>query len=82
MYDKITLEKQIDRQEQYSRHNCILLHGIPESKGEVTDDTAAKTICENMNDIIITVNDIVRSHRIGKYDTQKKNPRPVIKKFA
>ena len=83
IHDKIAiLEKQIDRQEQYSRRNCILLHGIPESKGEVTDDVAVKTICENMNDNIITVDDINRSHRIGKYDRQKKNPRPVIVKFA
>ena len=31
MYDKITvLEKKIDKQEQYSRRNYILPHGIPE----------------------------------------------------
>ena len=83
MYDKkTTLEKQIDRLEQYLRHNCILLNGKPESKGDVTDDIATKTICENINDIIIIVDDIVRSHRTGKYDLQKKNPRPMIKKFA
>ena len=51
-------EKQTDRQEQCSRRNCNLLHGIPESKGEVTDDVAVKTICENINDNIITVDDI------------------------
>ena len=40
MNDKTAiLEKQIDRQEQYSRRrNSILLHGIPECKGEVTHD--------------------------------------------
>ena len=78
------LEKQIDRQEQYSRCNCILLHGIPECTGEVTDDVAVKTICENINDNVmaITVDDINRSHRIGKYNPHKKNPRTVIVKFA
>ena len=82
MYDKTTtLEKQIDRLKQYLRHNCILLKGKPESKGDVTDDIATKTICENIN-IIIIVDDIVRSHRTGKYDPQKKNPRPMIRKFA
>ena len=25
------LENQIDKQEQYSRCNCILIHGIPEN---------------------------------------------------
>ena len=74
MHDKIAiLEKQNDRQQ---------LHGIPECKGEVTDDGAVKTIFENINDNIITVDDINRSHRIGKYDPQKKKPRPMIVKFA
>ena len=45
MNDKIAiLEKQIDRQEQYSRRNSIFLHGIPECKGEVTHDVVAKII--------------------------------------
>ena len=83
MHDKIViLEKQIDRHEQYSRCNCILLCGIPEYIGEVNDDVAIKTICENVNDNIITVDDIDRSHGIGKYDPQKKNTRPVTVKFA
>ena len=51
MHDKIAiLKKKIDRYEQYSRRNCILLEGIPESKGEVTDDVAVKRIFENIND--------------------------------
>ena len=69
MHDKIViLEKQTDRQEQYSRCNCILLHGIPECVGEVTYAVAVKTICENINYNIITVDDTDRSYRIGKYD--------------
>ena len=73
MHDKTAvLEKQIGRQELYSRRNCILLHGIPECKCEDTDDDAVKTICENINDNIITVDNIDRSHSIGKYDPQKK----------
>ena len=83
MHDEIAiLEKQIDRREQYLRRNCILLHGIPEYNGEVTDDVAVKTICENINDNIVTADDIDRSHRNGKYETMKKNSRPVIVKFA
>ena len=83
MHDKIViLEKQIDRHKQYSRCNCILLFGIPEYIGEVNDDVAIKTICENVDDKIITVDDIDRSHGIGKYDPQKKNTRPVTVKFA
>ena len=54
------LDKQIDRQEHYSRSNCILLHGIPECKGEVSDDIAINSICQNINDNITTVDDIER----------------------
>ena len=76
IYNKITLlEKKIDKQEQYSRRNCVLLHGI-------TDDIAAKAIFENINGIIITIDDINRSHKIGQYDLQKKYPRPLIVKLA
>lgn len=83
MSDKVTcFEKQIDKKEQNSRCNCILLHGIPESKGEVTYNITLKTICENINGNIITVDNIDRSHRIRKYDNQKKNPRQVIVQFT
>ena len=40
------LEKQINREKQYSRRNCILLDGIPKCKGEVID-VASKIIYEN-----------------------------------
>ena len=83
MSDKVTcFEKQIDKKEQNSRRNCILLHGMPESKGEVADNITLKTICENINGNIITVDDIDRSHRIRKYDNQKKNLRQVIVQFT
>ena len=31
------IEKQADQQEQYSRRNCLLVHGIKEVRGEKTD---------------------------------------------
>ena len=49
IFDKLAiLEKQTDKQGQYSRHNCILPNGIPESIDEVTGDIAFQTICENI----------------------------------
>ena len=74
------LEKQIDRQEPYPRYTCIFLYDMQKSTCQITY-IAAKTICKNINDNI-TVDDIDRSHRIGKYDPQKQNPRPVILKLA
>ena len=76
--DDITAET--DRQEQYSRRNCLLIHGLPESKNENTDLLAMEAIETKMN-IKITDNDIDRIHRIGKPKNNGK-PRPVIIKFV
>ena len=35
---------QMDNQEQYSRRNCLLLHGVPESKGEDTTPTSIQQL--------------------------------------
>ena len=69
-----------DRQEQHSRRNYLLIHGIPENKNENTNVLAMEVI-ETKMDIKITENDIDRTHRIGR---PKKNgkPRPVIMKFV
>lgn len=66
MSNKINeLENEIDKQEQYSRHNCILIHGIPENVYEVTDECVIKTIAEHRV-VKISVEDINRSDRLGK----------------
>ena len=59
------LENKIDRQEKYSRQNCILIHGIAENKEENTDQQAIDFINDNLH---IKINEIQidRSHRIGK----------------
>ena len=75
------LENKIDGQEQYSRRNCILIHGIAEKKEENTNQQARYFINENL-DIKIDEIDIDRSHRIGRYDKTKKKARPIIVKFA
>ena len=42
------LENQLDRQEPYSRRNCILIHGITETQDENTDDISLRTINEHL----------------------------------
>ena len=59
------LEKEIDKHEQYSRQNCLLVHGIVETDDEVTDDLVIKTISPKMK-IEISPVDLDRTHRIGK----------------
>ena len=74
-----TLEKESDDQEQYSRRNCILVHGLEENKEEITDDLVASFIKDKMN-IDLSVNDIDRSHRMGEQSPRKK--RPIIVRFV
>ena len=69
------LENKIDRQEQYSRRNYILIHGIAEKKEENTDQQTIDFINENL-DVKIDEIDIDRSPRIGRYHKTKKKARP------
>ena len=70
----------VDRQEQYSRRNCRLVHGIAETNGENTDDLVLGAINERL-DVDITENKIDRSDRIGrKKDGQR--TRPIIVKLT
>ena len=75
------LEKKMDRQEQYSRGNCILIHGLKEQKNKSTDDRVLELFREELNEEILLVN-LDRTHRIGKKRHSNSKPRPVIVKFA
>ena len=74
-----TLSEMIDDQEQYSRRNCLLLHGVDEEDVEDTDQKIIKVIAEEM-DIQLVEEDLDRTHRIGKKSDGKS--RPIIIKFA
>ena len=63
--------EQVDRQEQYSRRNCLLIHGITEGNQENTDDLALEIFREKL-DIELTQRDLDRTHRIGKNDKRSK----------
>ena len=54
----------LDRQEQYSRRNCLLIHGLPESKNENTDELVIDAIKEKIGEEI-KKNEIDKSHRLG-----------------
>ena len=75
------LENKIDRQEQYSRRNCILIHRIAENKEENTCQQALDFINDNL-DIKIDKIDIDIFYRIGYYDKARKKATPIIVKFA
>ena len=74
------LNRVIDRQEQYSRRNYILLHGVKESENEDTDTVVTETFNELLQEKLTDI-DIDRSHWIGRLKKGKQS-RPIIIKFA
>ena len=53
-----TLQVQIEDQQQYSRRNCILIHGIPENESEDTDKLVMDVFTDRLG-IILGIRDIV-----------------------
>ena len=74
------LNSVIDRQEQYSRRNCILLHGVKETENEDTNTVVTETLNELLQEKLTDI-DIDRSHRIGRLKKGKQS-RPIIIKLA
>ncbi|XP_071954159.1 uncharacterized protein [Antedon mediterranea] len=60
----------LDELEQYSRRNCLLLHGVPESFKENTDTLALDVITTKISEGV-ELCDIDRTHRLGR---KKLNP--------
>ena len=71
------LTEKVDRQEQYSRRNCILIHGVKENQNEDTNEVVINKIKSAM-DLDISPGDIDRTHRIG-VPTKGKNRHIIIK---
>ena len=67
--------------EQYSRRNCLVLHGDNESNDDSTDEILIKTFSEELG-VKIKEDDLNRSHKLGKPARKDNKPRPIIVKFA
>lgn len=74
-----TMEEKIDDQENYSRRTCLLVHGIKEETNEKTDEIVLK-LCENNLKVPLALEQVERTHRLGKPATGK--TRPIIVKFS
>ena len=75
-----SVSSQVDKQEQYSRHNCLLLHDIPENKNKKTDDLCLATINEHL-ELANNEVDIERTHRIEKLRDVGQKSRPIVVEF-
>ena len=76
----VSLEKQLDQAEQYSRRSCLRISGLKEEVNEDTD-TLVISIASTIGSEI-QIADIDRSHRVGSPRQQRDRPRDVIVKFA
>ena len=70
------LRQQVEAQEQYSRRNCLLIHGLPPSQSPTNNDDIIKTFIKDKLNITILDCDIDRCHRLGGAGG------PIIIKFA
>ena len=63
-------DRALDRQEQYSRRNCLLIHGIDEENQENTNEVVINVFKKEMDEEITHV-DIDRSHRLRNWKLGK-----------
>ena len=57
-------DRVLDLQEQYSRRNCLLIHGIDEENQENTNEVVIHILKKEIDEEIAHL-DIDRSHRLG-----------------
>ena len=73
-----------DKNEQKSRTQCLLIHGIDEADDENTDELCINVIKNDVG-IEVSLADIERSHRIGPkktHSTRRTKSRAIIVRFA
>ena len=56
-----TMDNSLDRHEQYSRRNCLLIHGVKENEKEDSDEVVIEIFEKEMQENV-SANDIDRSH--------------------
>ena len=80
--DKVSnLSEQGGKQKQYSRQNCLLIHGVEENQKYDTDASSINIINEHLG-LDIQLSEIDRTHRIGNKNRARKKGRAIITKFT
>ena len=75
------LERIVDRQKQYVRRNCLLLHDIAETELENIDDSVLETLNEKFH-VELTLSDVDRTQHIGQKKASSNKARAVIIRFV
>ena len=75
------LERIVDRQKQYLRRNCFLLHDIAETEHENIDDSVLETLNEKFH-VELTLSDVDRTQHIGQKKASSNKARTVIIRFV
>ena len=73
------LSSLVNRQEHYSKRNCILIYGLKENQNQDTDEVVVNKIKSEM-DLEISLGDIDRTQRISVLNKGKN--RPIIVTFV
>lgn len=73
------LANHVDRLDMRGRRKMILLHGVPEEKGENAASTAFNIVSKKLNVTECCDNSIARAHRLGNQVNNR--PRPLLIKF-
>ena len=68
-----SLSSEIENLEQYSRRNCLVLHGVNESNDENTNEIIIKTFSEEIR-VQVKEHDLGRRHRLGKPKRKDNKP--------
>lgn len=79
LFLKSQLEERTDQLEMYSRRNCLRIFGVKETESEDTDKLVIENVAKKIS-VNLTLQDIDRSHRVGRQITGKN--RPIIVKFV
>lgn len=77
------LETCIDRQEQYSRRDCLRVNGVNGDTGDFNEDTDTKLLqMAELANVPLLRSDIDKSHRLGKFRPGLSVTRTIIVKFT
>ena len=71
------LEYEIEDQEQYSRRNCLLVHGVTEKPNEDVEKEVMEIFQEKL-EAEVAQTDISRMHRLGRKRIDEDKPRPIM----